>query len=662
MDFYIIIKKRVAEVLSSGGRLPLLVCGNRDNRIIFSFDNEWTLGALKTARFVYRENMGKGRLVYRDVPFTGNFVSVPVFENVSELWVGVTSSSGITTSAARFACLPSIGGFSAVESDDSSGSADSGSGAVTTEAVEVSLLLSEGDQTVKTASGNPMSKVTIKKPATLLPLNIRSGVTIAGVTGTYAPSDSSEPATLTAPVISIDGDNLNISYTAAATVALRIFDDGDDTSGVITPESDGNMTVYLPDLMAGNMPGTSVITVGAYGLDDESEISNAVSYNFVEKELPAAPTVSLDGTILSMTSSWGAEAKYRIYGSSDGVTFRLKEVVEGEEGTTYYDLGEYIDSGIVYFYVEAENATTGERSANSEHVEYVPEEEPSEPIGEVTLSLDGTTLVIEQSGGLSSTYHLWRKESLSDAYWVQWGTIARTASPMRVDLTRYLEVGSNYFMVSVYDEDDTEINSDPVFYMLLSGLTEPTISLDGSVLKITPGEGVATSYEILRSEDGVTYSTAATVDANGDEVVTVDITEYAVYEETYFKVRAVNTDTGESVETKAAVTYAPDHSGVYTLSVIGGGTGFQNQFYYAVNMSTEDFGGGKYDGIINGEGVIEGLSYGDVVFIRPYSWTSTIEVLDADDTFTYTIEYDNFLVVATNIEGDGSITLKNILA
>ena len=60
MDFYIIIKKRVAEVLSSGGRLPLLVCGNRDNRIIFSFDNEWTLGALKTARFVYRENMGKG--------------------------------------------------------------------------------------------------------------------------------------------------------------------------------------------------------------------------------------------------------------------------------------------------------------------------------------------------------------------------------------------------------------------------------------------------------------------------------------------------------------------------------------------------------------------------------------------------------------------------
>ena len=60
MNFYIIVKKRIAEVLSDGGRQPLFVCGNADNRIIFTFDDEWPAAAVKTARFVYRENGGHG--------------------------------------------------------------------------------------------------------------------------------------------------------------------------------------------------------------------------------------------------------------------------------------------------------------------------------------------------------------------------------------------------------------------------------------------------------------------------------------------------------------------------------------------------------------------------------------------------------------------------
>lgn len=54
-----------------------------------------------------------------------------------------------------------------------------------TEEKTVELVLSVGDQVVMPATGKYLSKVTITKPATLLPENIKKGVVIAGVTGTY---------------------------------------------------------------------------------------------------------------------------------------------------------------------------------------------------------------------------------------------------------------------------------------------------------------------------------------------------------------------------------------------------------------------------------------------------------------------------------------------
>lgn len=49
----------------------------------------------------------------------------------------------------------------------------------------VELALAAGDQILTPTSGKNFSKVTITKPATLLPENIKKGVVIAGVTGTY---------------------------------------------------------------------------------------------------------------------------------------------------------------------------------------------------------------------------------------------------------------------------------------------------------------------------------------------------------------------------------------------------------------------------------------------------------------------------------------------
>ena len=57
--------------------------------------------------------------------------------------------------------------------------------ATPTEEKTVELALADGDQVITPTAGKNFSKVTITKPAELLPENIKKGITIAGVTGTY---------------------------------------------------------------------------------------------------------------------------------------------------------------------------------------------------------------------------------------------------------------------------------------------------------------------------------------------------------------------------------------------------------------------------------------------------------------------------------------------
>ena len=57
--------------------------------------------------------------------------------------------------------------------------------ATPTEEKTVTLALADGNQVITPTAGKNISKVTITKPDTLLPENIKLGVTIAGVTGTY---------------------------------------------------------------------------------------------------------------------------------------------------------------------------------------------------------------------------------------------------------------------------------------------------------------------------------------------------------------------------------------------------------------------------------------------------------------------------------------------
>lgn len=76
----------------------------------------------------------------------------------------------------------------------------------------VVLALAEGDQIVNPSNGKTMKKVTIQKPDTLVPGNVAEGVTIAGVLGTHAGGAKPESA----PDITLDMSNGDQTVTPAA--------------------------------------------------------------------------------------------------------------------------------------------------------------------------------------------------------------------------------------------------------------------------------------------------------------------------------------------------------------------------------------------------------------------------------------------------------------
>ncbi|MBR6420540.1 MAG: hypothetical protein IKS42_09415 [Oscillospiraceae bacterium] len=84
---------------------PVIVCGNSDYTVRFSFDSEWADCPTKTARFVY--HMG-GAVRYTDVLFAGDSVSVPVLRDADEVEIGVYAGSLSTSTPACIPCARCI--------------------------------------------------------------------------------------------------------------------------------------------------------------------------------------------------------------------------------------------------------------------------------------------------------------------------------------------------------------------------------------------------------------------------------------------------------------------------------------------------------------------------------------------------------------------------
>ena len=79
----------------------IIVCGNSDYQIEFSFDSMWDEYTEKTARFIWNNQ-------YFDVTFSGNTCNVPVITDADVVTVGVYTGDIRTTTGATINCQRSI--------------------------------------------------------------------------------------------------------------------------------------------------------------------------------------------------------------------------------------------------------------------------------------------------------------------------------------------------------------------------------------------------------------------------------------------------------------------------------------------------------------------------------------------------------------------------
>lgn len=84
---------------------PVIVCGNADYSVKFTFDADWDGLSTKTARFVWVQD---GVVKYKDVEFTGDTVEVPVLINTRQVQIGVYAGDLCTSTPARIPCELSI--------------------------------------------------------------------------------------------------------------------------------------------------------------------------------------------------------------------------------------------------------------------------------------------------------------------------------------------------------------------------------------------------------------------------------------------------------------------------------------------------------------------------------------------------------------------------
>lgn len=97
-NLHIAVTDKIATYKQRDG---IIVCGNSDYQIVFTFDDEWNDYTQKTARFIVNGT-------FTDVNFTGDTCPVPILTGTLEVSIGVYAGTLSTTTPAKIPCVESI--------------------------------------------------------------------------------------------------------------------------------------------------------------------------------------------------------------------------------------------------------------------------------------------------------------------------------------------------------------------------------------------------------------------------------------------------------------------------------------------------------------------------------------------------------------------------
>lgn len=250
--------------------------------------------------------------------------------------------------------------------------------ATPTQEKTVDLAMASGDQTILPTSGKVLSQVVVKKPATMLPENIKKDVNIGGVTGTLEPQTAPKLQTKTVtPTKSQQSVSPDSGYDGLSGVTVNAIPDNYVIpTGTVNITTNGTHDVSGKASVNVNVPvkeeQTKSVTITANGSvkitpDAGKTLSEVTVITAVESEKPTlnAPTISLSNSTLTITNpatNGNFVTSYRIFNGSAELAVVTSTTV---------DLSTLLTETGTYSITVKASAPNFNNSAASNAVEYI---------------------------------------------------------------------------------------------------------------------------------------------------------------------------------------------------------------------------------------------------------------------------------------------------
>lgn len=248
------------------------------------------------------------------------------------------------------------------------------------EAKTVDLAMASGNQTIIPTSGKVLSQVVVKKPATMLPENIKKDVNIGGVTGTLEPQTA---PTLQTKTVTPTKSQQNIAADSGY----------DGLSSVIVNAIPDNYVIP-----------TGTVNITANGTHDVSGKASVIVAVPSSQPTLNAPTIAINNSTLTITnpaSNGNFVTKFKVFSNGTALT---EAVIKGS--TTTVDLSTLLTTAGTYSITAKASAANFNDSAASSAVEYVVQAAQKYTITvtntgnyDITFTQNGVTLTTVASSG-----------------------------------------------------------------------------------------------------------------------------------------------------------------------------------------------------------------------------------------------------------------------